>query len=161
MEPFKITRPGQPYRVLPDDSHQLMTEAPHFCPRCITGFNCEHEPGMAAFESTRKSCLVASAMANPTSGERTPSAASRVMLPLRHGDLLRALGILTCSICGSFLPAGSEAVWSGKQRWCEECFEKDDPNGDADTLPKFKDLLDRPSPVCDTGEIGPGQSADW
>ena len=50
-----------------------------------------------------------------------------MMLPVRHGDLLRALGILTCSICGTFLPTGSEAAWSGKERWCEECFEKDDP----------------------------------
>jgi hypothetical protein len=58
MEPFKITRPGQPYRVLPDDRQlSLLTEAPHFCPKCMTGYGCEDEPCMAAYESTCKSCI--------------------------------------------------------------------------------------------------------
>jgi hypothetical protein len=57
MEPFKITRPGQPDRVLPDDCQTLLTEAPHFCPHCMTGFSCEDEPCTAAYESTCTSCI--------------------------------------------------------------------------------------------------------
>ena len=51
VEPYKITRTGQPYRVLRRDRQlSLLTESPHFCPRCITGFNCEDEPCMKAYE---------------------------------------------------------------------------------------------------------------
>ena len=42
----------------PDDRQQtLLTEAPHFCPHCMTGFSCDNEPRTAAFESTCKSCI--------------------------------------------------------------------------------------------------------
>lgn len=70
MEQFEITRPGAPYQdpntgpqpakelVLPDD-HQLslLTDAPHFCPQCRTGFGCEDKPCTLAYESTCKSCI--------------------------------------------------------------------------------------------------------
>jgi hypothetical protein len=43
---------------LPDNRQpSLLTEAPHLCPMCMTGFKCEHEPCMAAYESTCKSCI--------------------------------------------------------------------------------------------------------
>jgi hypothetical protein len=57
MEANKITRTVQPYRVLPDDCHPLLMDAPHFCPKCMTGYGCEDEPCTAAYESTCKSCI--------------------------------------------------------------------------------------------------------
>jgi hypothetical protein len=42
---------------LAGDGQPLLTEAPHFCPKCMTGFSCEDEPCTAAYESTCKTCI--------------------------------------------------------------------------------------------------------
>jgi hypothetical protein len=34
-----------------------LTEDPHFCPQCKTGFSCEAEPSRAPYEVTCKSCI--------------------------------------------------------------------------------------------------------
>ena len=40
------------YRQLP-----LLTEAPHFCLKCMTGHGCEDEPCTVAYESICNSCI--------------------------------------------------------------------------------------------------------
>jgi hypothetical protein len=45
-------------RVLPDNCQVLpVTEAPHFCPKCLTDYGCEDEPCTAFYELTCKSCI--------------------------------------------------------------------------------------------------------
>jgi hypothetical protein len=43
---------------LASDGYPLMTEDPHFCPKCRTGFSCEDEPCMKAYEVNCKSCVM-------------------------------------------------------------------------------------------------------
>jgi hypothetical protein len=42
---------------LAGDGQPLLTETPHFCPLCLTGYGCEDKPCTAAYESTCKSCI--------------------------------------------------------------------------------------------------------
>lgn len=41
-----------------DRQLSLLTGAPRFCPKCMTGFRCEDEPCTASYESTCKSCVM-------------------------------------------------------------------------------------------------------
>jgi hypothetical protein len=45
------------FTIYGDRQLPLLTEAPHICPKCMTGHGREDEPCTAAYESLCKSCI--------------------------------------------------------------------------------------------------------
>ena len=47
-------------------------------------------------------------------------------LPVTLDDWHRALGFHKCVTCGAPVGNGIKFAWSGRDRWCEECFWDED-----------------------------------